>query len=126
MKKIILMTGLICLAFLHSQSQSIDNRNWKAYLTAPINDTVTFHLNSNSSFITNSNGEVVIRLSCIITADTLTMVNQDPNEHGCPDQKGVYAINFKENGFTLDLINDACEGRAHALTGVTWKDPEKK
>jgi len=54
------------------------------------------------------------------------MLNQDPNEHGCPDQKGVYAINFKENGFTLDLINDACEGRAHALTGVTWKDPGKK
>jgi len=120
------MTGLICLGFLFSHSQSIDNRNWKAYLTAPINDTVTFHLNSDSSFITNSNGEVVIRLSCIITADTLTMVNQDPNEHGCPDQKGVYVINFKENGFTLDLINDACEGRAHALTGITWKDPGKK
>ena len=68
----------------------------------------------------------MIRLSCIITGDTLTLVNQDSNEHGCPDQKGVYAINFKENGFTLDLINDACEGRAHALTGVTWKDPGKK
>ena len=73
------MTGLICLSFLFSHSQSIDNRNWKAYLTAPINDTVTFHLNFDSSFITNSNGEVVIRLSCIITADTLTMVNQATN-----------------------------------------------
>jgi len=125
MKKSILLTGLICLATLLSHSQSIDHRNWKAYLAAPINDTVTFHINSDSSFIANSNGEVVIRINCMIAAQTLSIVNQEADEHGCPGQKGTYTINFKDNGFTLSLINDECEGRAHALAGVLWKDTAK-
>ena len=83
MKKILLFIGIVLLAstLSHLQAQSIDNRNWKAHLDAPINDTVTFHIQSDSSFVTNSNGEVVIRIRCMIAADTLTIVNQDAEEH---------------------------------------------
>jgi hypothetical protein len=122
MKKTILITGLVCFAFLVSQSQSIDNKNWKAHLPVPINDTVTLHLNSDSSFITNSEGQVVIRMSCMVNGNTLTMVNEDPGEHGCPDQKGIYTINFKGNTFVLTVVSDACEGRAQALAGVLWSE----
>jgi hypothetical protein len=89
MKKILLFIGIVFLVttLSHLHAQSIDNKNWKAYLDAPINDTVTFHIHSDSSFVTNSNGEVVIRIRCMIAGDTLTMVNQDAEEHGCPDQK---------------------------------------
>jgi hypothetical protein len=121
MKKIILLTGIVLFASafcLHGQS--IENKNWKAYLDAPINDTVTFHIQSDSSFVTNSNGDVVIRMRCFITGDTLTMVNQDAEQHGCPDQKGKYKLNYKDDSFVLTLIDDACEGRAHALQGVKW------
>ena len=125
MKKSILITGFICVASLVSQSQSIDNKNWKANLPAPINDTVTFHLNSDSSFIANGEGQVVIRMSCAVNGNTLTMVNQNPGEHGCPDQKGTYTINFKGNDFTLSVVSDPCEGRAHALAGVIWTESAK-
>ncbi len=127
MKKILLFVGIVFLASALSyvHAQSIDNRNWKAYVDAPINDTVTFHIHSDSSFVTNSNGEVLIRIHCMIAGDTLTIVNQDAEEHGCPDQKGKYKIELKDDSLVLRLIDDACEGRAHALDGVKWKSVTK-
>jgi hypothetical protein len=123
MKPILLFTGLIFFvsALSHLQAQSIDNKNWKAYLEAPISDTVTFHIHSDSSFVTNSNGDVVIRLRCSVAGDTLTIVNQDGEETGCPDQKGKYRINLNDDVLILTLIDDACEGRSRALQGIKWK-----
>jgi len=97
MKKILSFIGLLFFVstLSHLHAQSINNRNWKAFLDAPINDTVTFHIQSDSSFVTNSNGEVVIRVHCMIGGDTLTIVNQDPEENGCPDLKGKYKIDLQ-------------------------------
>ena len=127
MKKILVLTLSICLVSIlpRTYGQSIDKKTWKAYLDAPINDTVSLHLNSDSSFMTNSSGQIVIRVSCTIAGDTITIVNQEADEHGCPGQKGIYTINFNDKGFTLTLVNDACEGRAHALAGVTWTESRK-
>jgi hypothetical protein len=126
MKKVILFAGFMCFVSMLCQGQSIDNRNWKAYLEAPISDTVTFHIHTDSSFVTNSNGQVVIRVNCSIARDTLTIVNLDGAETGCQDQKGKYKIDLKENSFKLTLIEDACEGRSQALTGVIWSESAKK
>ena len=127
MKKMIFLSGLLCLtcitAALHAQS--IDKRNWKAYISDPINDTITFHIHSDSSFLTNSEGEVVIRVTCTVIADTLTILNQDSEGHGCRDQKGKYNINLNGDSFTLRLIDDLCEGRAQALTNTTWVETSK-
>jgi hypothetical protein len=123
MKKILLLGSLVLLTSIVSDlhAQSIDNKNWKAYLDAPINDTVTFHIRSDSSFVTNSSGQVVIRVHCMIAGDTLTIVNQDGVETGCPDQKGRYKINLKDDNLLLTVIDDACEGRSQALQGAKWK-----
>jgi len=126
MKKTILLTGIVLFASVLSlHAQSIDNKSWKAYLDAPINDTVTFHIQSDSSFVTDSNGDVVIRTRCMIADDTLTIVNQDAEQSGCPDQKGKYKISLTGDSFILALIEDACEGRAHALQGVKWRQVAK-
>ena len=123
MKKIILSTAIILFASvlpgLHAQS--IDNKNWKGYLDAPINDTVTFHIHSDSSFVTKSNGDVAIRIRCTVSGDTLTILNQDAEQHGCPDQKGKYKIDATNDSLILTLIEDECEGRSRALNGVRWK-----
>jgi hypothetical protein len=123
MKKVLSFIGLLFFVSIlsHLHAQPINNRNWKAFLDAPINDTVTFHIQSDSSFVTNSNGEVVIRVHCTIEGDTLTIVNQDPEDHGCPDQKGKYNIDLQDDILILTLIDDACDERAHALHGVKWK-----
>jgi len=127
MKKFLLFTVIIFFAAIpsHLLAQSINNKNWKAYLDAPINDSVTFHVHSDSSFVTNSNGDVVIRVHCTISGDTLTIVNQDPEQHGCPDQRGKYKINLKDDDLVFTLIEDACEGRSQAIHNVKWKEAAK-
>jgi len=127
MKKMILLTGALCFVFClsHVCAQSINNRDWKAFFADPINDTLTLHVHSDSSFVTNSKGDVMLRTNCILTADTLTLADYSEGEHSCPDAKGKYKINLSGKTFTLSLIDDPCEGRAHALDGVKWTEVGK-
>jgi len=122
MKKIILSTGLFFLtsAVFHLQAQSINNKNWKAYFAEPFNDTLTFHIKSDSSFVTLSTGEVLVQTSCKMTGDTLTLTDYSTGQYSCPDATGKYKINLSGDSFTLTLIEDPCEGRAQALNGVKW------
>lgn len=122
MKKFLFTATILFVSFLvHLHAQSINNKNWKAWLDAPINDSVTFHIQSDSSFVTKSNGDVAIRVSCMVANDTLTIVNQEAEEHGCPDQKGKYKIDLQDDQLILTVIDDACEGRSRALNSVKWK-----
>ena len=127
MKKIILLTGFFCFVSLLSvlHAQSIDNRNWKASFSDPINDTLTFHIHSDSSFVTNSKGEVMLRTNCIFNGDTLTLSDYGTGEHDCPD-KGKYKINLKDDSFTLSVISDPCDGRNQAINGIKWTESLKK
>ena len=122
MKKIILSTGLFFLtsAVFHLQAQSINNKTWKAYFAEPFNDTLTFHIKSDSSFVTLSTGEVLVQTSCKMTGDTLTLTDYSTGQYSCPDATGKYKINLSGDSFTLTLIEDPCEGRAQALNGVKW------
>jgi len=122
MKKIILSTGLFFLtsAVFHLQAQSINNKNWKAYFAEPFNDTLTFHIKSDSSFVTLSTGEVLVQTSCKMTGDTLSLTDYSTGQYSCPDATGKYKINLSGDSFTLTLIEDPCEGRAQALNGVKW------
>jgi hypothetical protein len=125
MKKMLLIAGLFCLALTsHLHAQSINNRNWKAYIADPINDTLVLHIHSDSSFVTNSRGEVMIRTNCTIVGDTLTLSDYGGGEHDCPDP-GSYKISLKDKNFTLSPINDPCEGRAQALNGLKWTEVAK-
>ena len=124
MKKIILAAGLFFLtsAVFHLQAQSINNKSWKAYLAEPLNDTLTFHIKSDSSFVTLSNGEVLVQTSVKITDDILTLADYSTNQYSCPGVVGKYKISLSkdENSLTLALIEDACEGRAQTLGGLKW------
>lgn len=127
MQKIILLGSFFCLALalckLHAQS--ISNKSWKTYIGAPINDTAFFNINKDSSFITNSKGEVMVRFHSEIAGDTLSFVDYGTEEQGCPDIKGVYKINFAGHSFTLTLINDSCDGRSQALVDRKWMEAKK-
>jgi len=127
MKKMILLAGVFCLASIASKvcAQSINNRDWKAYFADPINDTLMLHIHSDSSFVTNSKGEVMLRTNCILTKDTLTLADYSEGEHSCPDAKGKYKVALNGKSFTLSLIDDPCEGRARALDGVKWTEVGK-
>jgi len=127
MKRMLLLAGIFCFASLasHVCAQSINNRNWKAFFGGEINDTLTLHVHSDSSFVTSSKGEVMLRTNCIISGDTLTLADYSEGEHSCPEAKGKYKINLDGKNLTLSLIDDACEGRARALDGVKWTEVGK-
>ena len=122
MKKIILITGLFLLAssVFHLQAQSINNKNWKAYIAEPFNDSLTLHIQSDSSFVTLSNGDVLVRSACKITGDIITIADYSTGEYSCPGVTGKYKINLSGDSFTLTLIEDACEGRGQTLNGLKW------
>ena len=129
MKKFILAAGLFLFtsALFHLQAQqSINNKNWKAWLAEPLNDTITFHIQSDSSFVTSSRGEVLVQTSCKIAGEVLTLTDQSTGEYSCPDATGKYKINLSGDSFTLTLIEDPCEGRAQALNGLKWVRASKK
>ena len=98
MKKIILTTGLFFFtsAAFHLQAQSINNKNWKAFFAEPFNDTLTLHIQSDSSFVTLSNGEVLVQTACKITGDTVTLTDYSTGQYSCPDVTGKYKINLRE------------------------------
>jgi hypothetical protein len=122
MKKIILSVGLflVASAVFHVQAQSINNKNWKAYFAQPFNDTLTFHLQSDSSYVTTSTGEVLVQINCKINGDILTLTDYSTTQYSCPDATGKYKITMGTDSFTLTLIEDPCEGRAQALNGLKW------
>jgi hypothetical protein len=127
MQRIILLGALFCLASTTCklEAQSISNKRWKSYISAPINDTAFLNIYADSSFITSGSGQVMVRFHSKITGDTLNFVDYGTEEQGCPGIKGIYKINATADGFTLTLIGDECDGRSQALTGRKWVEAKK-
>jgi hypothetical protein len=127
MKKIILLPALLALMSTLCQldAQSINNKNWKAFFGEPFYDTLTLHLRGDSSFVTLSNGEVLVQTKCMITGETLALSDYSTGQYSCPDMTGKYKINLKGDILTLTIIEDPCEGRARALDGVNWTKASK-
>ena len=120
MKKLILLPALLLLALAQLHAQSINNKNWKAFFGEPFNDTLIFHVRGDSSFVTTSNGDVLVQTKCVITGDTFTLSDYSTGDFSCPGMTGKYKIDLKGDNFTATLIEDACDGRARALDGVRW------
>lgn len=106
-------------------AQSISNKSWKAYIENPINDSVLLHIYGDSSSVTTLQGTVMLRLRCKVQHDTLRIEDQADDARGCPDAEGLYKIKPEENGFSLTLIDDTCEGRVAALTNRIWTEAKK-
>jgi hypothetical protein len=128
MQRIILLAATFCLAstMFKLQAQSIYNKRWKSYISAPINDTAFLNIYPDSSFITNNNKQVMVRFHSKITGDTLSLVDYGTEEQGCPNIKGIYKINTKDDGLTLTLIGDECDGRSQALAGRKWVEAKNE
>ena len=115
----------LALTGANLHAQSINNRNWRTYIGDPLNDTLTFHIHSDSSFVTNGKGDVLLHTNCIISGDTLTLADYGTGEYTCPDAKGKYKVTRGDHSFTLALIEDPCDGRAHTLDGLKWDESLK-
>jgi len=122
MKKITLLAvfffSSLVVTSLHAQSLS--NTNWKAYIGDPLNDTITLHIKTDSSFVTGTDGGVKVRSLFKLSTDTLTLTDYDgPN--ACPGQPGKYKLSLTVDTLIFTLISDDCEGRAGVLNNLKWK-----
>jgi len=121
MKKIILFVSFFCLmSTVLLNAQSIDNTNWKSFFADPFYDTLIIHVHGDSSFVTNSRGEVLVRSNYTIEGDTFTISDYGTGEYVCPDTKGKYKITVTDDSLFFTLVDDSCEGRANSLDGRKW------
>jgi hypothetical protein len=122
-KALVLVTiliGALISARAQSQLPSLKNTNWKLFLTE-MNDTITLHIKSDTSYVTTTTGDVVVRSVCKVSGDTLTFTDYD-GQYACLSQTGKYKLSLSDdsNNLTLTLIEDACDGRANAVNKVKW------
>lgn len=111
--------------FTNAKAQSLQNTSWKMYI-GEVNDTLTIHIGKDSSYVTDSGGEVVVRSLCKITKDTLNLLDYE-GKYACPNDNGVYKITVMADALNFKLIKDSCEGRVGSLDGSKWiRTAEKK
>jgi hypothetical protein len=122
MKKCIFLIAILFLAATASRlyAQSIRNTDWKTFIGDPLNDSFTLHIIKDSSFVTNSMGNIMVRSVCIIPGDTLTLKDYD-GEYACTSIDGRYKIRLEEGQLILALIDDPCDRRVKSIDGVKWR-----
>jgi hypothetical protein len=126
MKKAFLFTtfliGVLLTTCTHAQSQtpSLKNTNWKIFIP-DLNDTITLHIKTDSSYVTGTTGDAVVKSVCKVSGDTLSFTDYD-GQYACPNATGKYKINLSDDGnnLTLILIEDPCDGRANAINKLKW------
>jgi hypothetical protein len=126
MKQILLSALALVISLLSIQAQaqtqtpSLKNTNWKLYVP-DLNDSITLHIKMDSSFVTATTGDPIVRSVCKISADTLSFTDYD-GQYACPGQTGKYKISVPDDGssLTLTLIDDPCDGRATAINKLKW------
>ncbi|HEY0434290.1 MAG TPA: hypothetical protein VGC95_10485 [Chitinophagaceae bacterium] len=125
MKKSMLgvVIGLACTAVSFGQS-SIQNHDWKGFLGGEVNDTLTWHMGTDSSFVTNSHGDVMVKSKITVTGDKITITDYD-GQYACTEATGSYTFTVTGNSMSLKKIEDGCEGRAQAIDGLQWTAANK-
>ena len=126
MKKLFLLSLFffaICTVKLHAQT--LINTSWNGYFGDPINDTLTLHYQKDTSYVSNRNGDVVVRSLLKISKDTMT-INDYDGMYMCPQNEGVYKYSISGDNLSFTLVSDACEGR-NGITQIKWiRAPAKK
>jgi hypothetical protein len=117
---ITLLIGALISANAQAQLPSLKNTNWKIFIP-DLNDSITLHIKTDSSYVTTTSGDPVVRSVCKVSADTLSFTDYD-GQYACPNQTGKYKISLSDDGntMTLTLIDDPCDGRANSINKLKW------
>jgi hypothetical protein len=112
-----------CLSAIRSQAQidanAMKNTTWKAYIDQ-LNDSITLHILNDSSFVSTSTGDVVVRSVCKFSGDTLLLSDYD-GQYACTGMTGKYKATFNNDVMTTILVEDPCEGRAGSINNLKWR-----
>ncbi|HXD77861.1 MAG TPA: hypothetical protein VN616_08630 [Puia sp.] len=106
-------------ALAQAEPSSMKNTNWKAFIEQ-LNDSITLHIGTDSSYVSTSNGDVVVRSVFKMSGDTLMLSDYD-GQYACTGMTGKYKTTFSEDVMTTVLIEDPCEGRAGSINNLKWR-----
>jgi hypothetical protein len=114
-----LLAFFLCIGAGRLQAQNMQNTAWKFYVDA-LNDTLTMHIGADTSRVTSSSGELIVRSIYQFNKDTIKMKDID-GQYPCPDGVGVYQFKIDGDIMTFTLVNDPCDNRSNSLRGVKFK-----
>lgn len=116
----LLLCGLFSIrAQAQIDTSAMKNTTWKAYIDQ-LNDSITLHILNDSSFVSTSNGDVVVRSLCKFSGDTLMFSDYD-GQYACTGMTGKYKAAFNNDIMTTILVEDPCEGRAGSINNLKWR-----
>ena len=119
MKKIFLSATVVFLTgFLSLQAQNLNHTAWKTYFGDPINDTISWHFEGDTSYVLGSHGDVFVRSHYKVVKDTLNISDYD-GQYQCPAMDAKYTFTVSGSELSLVLVEDACQGR-NAIAGIKW------
>jgi hypothetical protein len=120
MKKICLLLALFLMTGSFGlYAQTLRNTQWKGFFGDPLNDTLTIHFHTDSSFVSDSHGGIIVVSHFSLSGDTLHFKDTG-GQYPCMDQDGVYKWKIDGSTLLFALINDSgCEGRTH-IVDVKW------
>jgi hypothetical protein len=99
-------------------AQSLTNSNWKCFFPQ-LGDTLTLHFRTDSSFVTNTVGDVVVRSLWKLSGDTVTLNDYD-GQYACLNLPGRYLLVLADGILVFKLVEDNCEGRPGSLSEAKW------
>ena len=120
MVKIIVSLCFIMAMHSDTNAQSIQHTVWKSFFNAPINDTATLSISIDTLTILNSHGMALDVASIHIINDTVEINDVSGPIKCSSDDKGVYRFTLANGKLVLNIISDACDGRADAISGREW------
>ncbi len=119
MKLIILfLSFLLVTSQSELKAQSLANTNWKAFFPSPLNDTITIHFKTDSSFVTTSKDERVVSSKLVLSDDTVSFEDYD-GIYACAGMQGKYKYTINNGQLNFKLVDDGCDGR-QAITEINW------
>jgi hypothetical protein len=120
--------SLCCILAFHNttKAQALQNTTWKSFFDAPINDTATLSIGTDSLFISNSHGMALDVAVIKISGDTLEINDVSGPIKCASDDKGVYSYAITNGKLVLTIISDDCDGRANAISGRQWMVANKQ
>jgi hypothetical protein len=125
MKKLSLLAIFVLVAgAFRADAQSLQNTAWKTYVSG-LNDTLTLHIGTDSSFVSTGSGDVVIRSVVQVSADTVSMRDVD-GQYACTNGTGIYKYSIKEDKLVMKMVTDPCDNRSGAIDGITWDRAKTK
>ena len=97
---------------LRAQS-SLKNTAWKFYVDA-LHDTLVMHFAVDTSTVSSSTGDLVVRSTYKTVGDTVKIKDVD-GQYPCMDGEGVYKYVVDGDTLTFVLATDPCSNRSGAL-----------